>query len=30
LKAGDRLVEFPHGSFPPRMPFVRAGPSQAA
>jgi hypothetical protein len=29
LKAGDRFVEFPPGSFPPRMPFVRAGPQQA-
>ena len=26
LRAGDRLVEFPPGCFPPRLPFVRAGP----
>ena len=26
LMSGDRLVEFPPGCFPPRLPFVRAGP----
>jgi REP element-mobilizing transposase RayT len=26
LRSGDRLVEFPPGCFPPRLPFVRAGP----
>jgi hypothetical protein len=26
LRAGDRLVEFPPGCFPPRLPFARAGP----
>jgi hypothetical protein len=26
LLSGDRLVEFPPGCFPPRFPFVRAGP----
>ena len=26
LMAGDRMVEFPPGCFPPRLPFVRAGP----
>jgi hypothetical protein len=26
LKSGDRMAEFPPGCFPPRMPFVRAGP----
>jgi hypothetical protein len=26
LKSGDLLVEFPPGCFPPRLPFVRAGP----
>lgn len=26
LRSGDRMVEFPPGSFPPRLPFVRAGP----
>ena len=24
LRAGDRTVEFPPGSFPPRLPFVEA------
>jgi hypothetical protein len=23
LRAGDRLVSFPEGSFPPALPFVR-------
>lgn len=27
LREGDRLVEFPPGCFPPRLPFVRAGPN---
>jgi len=26
LRSGDRTVEFPPGCFPPRLPFVRAGP----
>jgi hypothetical protein len=26
LRSGERMVEFPPGSFPPRLPFVRAGP----
>jgi hypothetical protein len=26
LRAGDRLIEFPPGCFPPRLPFARAGP----
>ena len=26
LMSGDRMVEFPPGCFPPRLPFVRAGP----
>ena len=26
LMCGDRMVEFPPGCFPPRLPFVRAGP----
>lgn len=26
LRSGDRLVEFPPGCFPPRLPFARAGP----
>ncbi len=26
LRAGDRTVVFPPGCFPPRLPFVRAGP----
>lgn len=26
LRDGDRTVEFPLGCFPPRLPFVRAGP----
>ncbi len=26
LRSGDRSVEFPPGCFPPRLPFVRAGP----
>jgi REP element-mobilizing transposase RayT len=26
LRSGDRMAEFPPGSFPPRLPFVRAGP----
>jgi hypothetical protein len=26
LMSGDRLAEFPPGCFPPRLPFVRAGP----
>ncbi len=25
LRAGDRLARFPRGSFPPGLPFVRAG-----
>jgi hypothetical protein len=25
LRAGDRTVRFPTGSFPPHLPFVRAG-----
>jgi hypothetical protein len=29
LRSGDRTAEFPPGSFPPRMPFVRAGPLPA-
>jgi hypothetical protein len=30
LKGGDRLAEFPAGSFPSPMPFVRAGPPRPA
>ena len=26
LRSGDRMVAFPPGCFPPRLPFVRAGP----
>ncbi len=26
LRSGDRMVQFPPGCFPPRLPFVRAGP----
>jgi hypothetical protein len=26
LRAGDRLVAFPEGSFPPSLPFVRLTP----
>ncbi len=26
LRSGDRMAEFPLGCFPPRLPFVRAGP----
>jgi REP element-mobilizing transposase RayT len=26
LRSGDRMVSFPPGCFPPRLPFVRAGP----
>jgi hypothetical protein len=26
LRAGDRLVAFPEGSFPPALPFVRLAP----
>jgi hypothetical protein len=26
LRSGDRTAVFPSGSFPPRLPFVRAGP----
>jgi hypothetical protein len=25
LRAGDRMVKFPEGSFPPGLPFVRVG-----
>jgi hypothetical protein len=25
LKAGDRSAKFPEGSFPPGLPFVKAG-----